>query len=109
MNATDIDKIRKKIVREGFKPDKGGSNRYRQYISNKALKPGSIMKELIYVTILFKADKTYLNVGYWSVQVHVNYGHCTYTFETYDYYPDIVDKILQRTNQYMAFEEFRKK
>ena len=52
MNATDIDKIRKKIVREGFKPDKGGSNRYRQYISNKSINPGSIMKELIYVTIL---------------------------------------------------------
>lgn len=109
MNATDIDKIRKKIVREGFKPDKGGSNRYRQYISNKSINPGSIMKELIYVTILFKADKTYLNVGYWSVQVHVNYGHCTYTFETYDYYPDIVDTLLQRINQYMAFEEFLKK
>ena len=109
MNATDIDKIRKKIVREGFKPDKGGSNRYRQYISNKSINPGSIMKELIYVTILFKADKTYLNVGYWSVQVHVNYGHCTYTFETYDYYPDIVDTLLLRINQYMAFEEFLKK
>ena len=108
MNATDIDKIRKKIVREGFKPDKGGSNKYRQYISNKSINPGSIMKELIYVTILFKADKTYLNVGYWSVQVHVNYGHCTYTFETYDYYPDIVDTLLQRINQYIAFEEFRK-
>ena len=108
MNATDIDKIRKKIVREGFKPDKGGCNRYRQYISNKALKPGSIIQELMYVTILFKANKTYLNAGYWNVQVHVNYGHCTYTFETYDYYPDIVDTILQRVNQYMAFEEFRK-
>ena len=109
MNATDIDKIRKKIVREGFKPDKGGSNRYRQYISNKSINPGFIITELMYVTILFKADKTYLNVGYWSVQVHVNYGHCTYTFETYDYYPDIVDTLLLRINQYMAFEEFLKK
>jgi hypothetical protein len=108
MNATDIDKIRKKIVREGFKPDKGGCNRYRQYISNKALKPGSIMKELIHVTIFFKADKTYLNVGYWSVQVIIVYGHCSYVFETYDYYPDIVDTLLLRINQYMAFEEFRK-
>jgi hypothetical protein len=109
MTALEIDKIRRKIVKEGYKPDKGGSNKYRQYVSNKALKPGSIIKELMYSTILFKADKTYLNVGYWSVQVHVNYGHCTYTFETYDYYPDIVPRLLQRINQYMAFEEFLKK
>jgi hypothetical protein len=108
MTALEIDKIRKKIVREGYKPDKGGSNRYRQYVSNKALKPGSIIKELMYITILFQPDKTYLNVGYWSVHVTVTYGHCTYTFETYDYYPDIVPRLLQRINQYMAFEEFRK-
>jgi hypothetical protein len=108
MTALEIDKIRKKIVREGYKPDKGGSNRYRQYISNKALKPGSIIKELMYITILFNSDKTYLNVGYWSVQVIIVYGHCSYVFETYDYYPDIVPRLLQRINQYMAFEEFRK-
>jgi hypothetical protein len=108
MLATEIDKIRKKIVRQGYIPDKGGSNRYRQYVTNKATNPDSIMKELIYVIILFKADKTYLNVGYWSVHITVSYGHCTYTFETYDYYPNIVDTLLQRINQYMAFEKFRK-
>jgi hypothetical protein len=109
MTALEIDKIRRKIVKEGYKPDKGGSNRYRQYISDKPLIPSSIIKELMHVTICFKTDKTYLNVGYWSVEVTVYHGHCTYTFETYDYYPDIVDRLLLRVKQYMAFEEFLKK
>ena len=114
MNALDIDKIRKKIVREGFTSSKGRPNEYIQYVNNHYLNPGTTIERLIVVYIFFKTDKRYLMNGttvinQWYVEITINDGLSSYKFNTYDYYPNTVDTLLLRVKQYIAFEEFLKK
>jgi hypothetical protein len=114
MTALEIDKIRKKIVREGFTSSNGGSNEYIQYVNNHYLNPGTTIERLIIVYISFKTDKRYLMNGttvinQWYVEITINHGLSSYKFNTYDYYSNTVDTLLLKVKQYIAFEEFLKK
>ena len=115
MTALEIDKIRRKIVKQGFTSKyPGGSNEYIQYISNHYLIPGTTYMKLTDVHINFIASKrlstsgTFL-INNWYVEITIEHGLSSYRFKTYDYYPDIVDRLLLKVKQYIAFEEFLKK
>ena len=115
MTALEIDKIRRKIVKQGFTSKyPGGSNEYMQYISNHYVTPGPRIMDLTSVHIKFIASKRLSTSGttvinQWYVEITIEHGLSSYRFKTYDYYPDIVDRLLLKVKQYMAFEEFLKK
>lgn len=115
MTALEIDKIRRKIVKQGFTSKySGGSNEYMQYISNHYVSPGTRVMELTSVHINFIASKRLSTRGttvidQWCVEIAIEHGLSNYRFKTYDYYPDIVDRLLLKVKQYIAFEEFLKK
>lgn len=115
MTALEIDKVRKKIVRNGFTSKySGGSNEYTQYISNHYVTLGTRVMELTYVNIKFIASKILSTSGstvinQWYVEITIEHGLSSYRFKTYDYYHDIVPRLLQRIKHYIAFEEFLKK
>jgi hypothetical protein len=117
MYATEIDKVRKKIVRNGFKPrEKGSTTYYTDTRNAKSFvhKVGTIeVTEFSYITIDFKNEsyfngKTFTDEKHWYVKVTVMLGSGKYEFKFYTYLPNIVDDIFLKIRQYIAFEEFLK-
>ena len=118
MTALEIDKIRKKIVRNGFKPrEKGSTTYYTDTRNPKSFvhKVGTIeVTEFSYITVSFENEsyfngKTFKNEKHWHVKVTIMLGSGKYEFKFYTYLPNIVDDIFLKIRQYTAFEEFLKK
>lgn len=117
MYATEIDKVRKKIVRNGFKPRDQGSNLYYTDTRNNktfAYTVGTIeVTEFSYITIGFENEsyfngKTFKTEKHWHVKVTIMLGSIKHEFKFYTYLPNIVDDIFLKIRQYIAFEEFLK-
>lgn len=117
MTALEIDKIRKKIVRNGFKPREKGSTTYYTDTRNPktfAYTVGTIeVTEFSHITVSFENEsyfngKTFKNEKHWHVKVTIMLGSGKYEFKFYTYLPNIVDDIFLKIRQYIAFEEFLK-
>lgn len=104
MLLTEIDKIRKGLIKHGFRAADRSCNKYRTYYNLKGL------SRFMMVSVLFESDgkddiKRTLN---WIVTVVVGPLHEQYTFKIYVYSSDTVDNILLKIKQYVGFYEFIK-
>jgi hypothetical protein len=104
MVLTEIDKVRRTLIRHGFRAADKNCNEYRTYFNLKEI--GRFMM----VSILFESDvkhdiKRTLN---WIVTVKIGPLHEQYTFKIFVYTSDTVDNMLLRIKQYIAFHQFIK-
>ena len=107
MLKIEIDKIRKQILKHGFKPRNGVSSRYDKniYIDQK-LNSKIKYTKIINISIMFSVAKEGYPGSLWAANILVELGETQYVFKESDYYPGLVDDILIKVNQYLAFCEF---